>query len=174
MDKQPHDPVDPTIGKDGKRYPLTAKQLKFIEQYMATGNASEAYRQAFPGSASWTSESLRSRASNLLANPKVAAEVNRQRQAAISNSVTTVETLAAELDGIKAAASEAGQHAAAVAATLGKAKLLGFMVDKVDQTVRQAKPSDHRPDLQGIRGRVAGAQTDKPVTLEDEKPAGTA
>ena len=47
-----HDPGDK--GKDGKRYRLTPKQEAFCRAYVETGNASEAYRQAYPTSLTWT------------------------------------------------------------------------------------------------------------------------
>lgn len=54
---------------------LTDKQDKFARVYVETGNASEAYRQAYPRSKAWKDKSVHEEASKLLANPKVAPRV---------------------------------------------------------------------------------------------------
>lgn len=54
---------------------LTPKQEKFCMAYVETGNASEAYRQAYPRAKSWKPETVHSKASHLLNNGRVLARV---------------------------------------------------------------------------------------------------
>jgi len=58
---------------------LTDKQDKFARVYVETGNASEAYRQAYPRSKAWKPETLHPHASNMLKNNKVMARVDGLR-----------------------------------------------------------------------------------------------
>lgn len=54
---------------------LTPKQEKFAVEYVRTGNASEAYRLAFPASLKWMDKSVWENASAMLARAKVKARV---------------------------------------------------------------------------------------------------
>jgi phage terminase small subunit len=54
---------------------LTPKQELFAQEFVKLGNASEAYRIAYPKSLSWKSESVNENASRLNANSKVISRV---------------------------------------------------------------------------------------------------
>lgn len=58
---------------EGRR--LTIRQERFAEEYVLTGNASEAYRTAYPASKKWKDESVNTAASLLLKNAKVSQRV---------------------------------------------------------------------------------------------------
>lgn len=75
-------------------------------------------------------------ASRLASNGKVAARVEELLEKAAEKAVVTVETIAVELEEARALALKEGQSAAAVAASMGKAKLFGLLVDKVQADVR--------------------------------------
>ena len=163
---------DPTIGKDGKSYPLTSKQQKFVDVYLQTGFSSEAYRQAY-STEGWTDNAVYVAGSKMLDNPKVAGEISRRRSQEANKVSVTVESIIAELDEIKARAMESEKGvSAAVSAVLGKAKLLGFMVDKVDQTVRQAATEDLKPDLSNLRSRAVQQMSPSVKSDEDNPPHG--
>jgi hypothetical protein len=49
----------------------------------------------------------------------------------------TIEAIAAQLDEDRQLAHEKGQASAAVAASMGKAKLYGYLIDRSDVQVRQ-------------------------------------
>ena len=67
---------------------LTVKQYNFCQQYMLTGNASEAYRLSY-NAANMKSESIHRRATELMANGKVAARIQElQRQAQVNFDIT--------------------------------------------------------------------------------------
>ena len=90
-----HDPGD--TGKDGKRYRLTPKQEAFCRAYVETGNASEAYRQAYPGSDRWKDEALWVRASQLLNAHKVGIRINALMAEAAERHETTIDSLTQKL-----------------------------------------------------------------------------
>jgi phage terminase small subunit len=58
---------------------LTPKQEKFCQVYIETGNATEAYRQAYDCS-KWNETSIGQQGSKSLNNPKIAARVAELRQ----------------------------------------------------------------------------------------------
>ena len=55
---------------------LTPKQEKFCLEYLSTGNASEAYRRAYPKSLLWKSTSVERKACELSHNVKILARIN--------------------------------------------------------------------------------------------------
>lgn len=115
---------------------LTAKQEAFCLAYMETGNASEAYRRAYDAE-NMTPESVRVAACRLLDNANVSLMVEELQKEAKQRNAITVDDLIKELEEARDAALKADnpQSSAAVAATMGKAKLLGMLVDKVDANV---------------------------------------
>ena len=115
---------------------LTPKQEAFCLAYMETGNASEAYRQAYDAE-NMKQATIKKRASELLANGAIAGTVDRLRAKAERRTMITVDSLVAELEEARQAALSAQtiQSSAAVAATMGKAKLLGLAVDKAEHDV---------------------------------------
>lgn len=115
---------------------LTAKQEAFCLAYMETGNASEAYRRSYDAG-KMKPETVTKRASELLSNGEVTGRVAQLQQMAVTRHAITVDDLIAELEEARtlAAGGEKPQPSAMVSATMGKAKLLGFDVQKIDATV---------------------------------------
>lgn len=69
---------------------LTQRQEAFIAAYIETGNATEAYRRAYPASRKWrTANAVESCASTMLASPKVSQRVDVLRKKAESAAVAT-------------------------------------------------------------------------------------
>lgn len=112
---------------------LNPKQEKFCQLYVELGNASEAYRQAYNSTAKY--ESVNVSASKLLSEPKVSLRVEQIREATRANHNITLSDILRELEEARSAAlsQEKPQAAAAVAATMGKAKLLGFDKEKKEE-----------------------------------------
>jgi phage terminase small subunit len=106
---------------------LTIKQETFCQKYIETGNASEAYRQAY--NSKGKTEVVAPEASRLLATPKVAARVAELREAVTKAHGVTVSSLIAELEEARQVGAKREQAAAMVAATMGKAKLAGIDKD---------------------------------------------
>lgn len=114
---------------------LTPKQERFCQLYIELGNASEAYRRSYDAE-DMNSNTVNKNASVLLDNPKITtrlAEIKKQHQ---SRHNLTVDHLLIELEEARQAAlgAENPQSSAAVAATMGKAKLLGLDKQVIDHT----------------------------------------
>lgn len=115
---------------------LTIKQEGFCRSYIETGNASEAYRQSY-SAGKMKPEAIWIEASRLLDNPKVSLRVAELQQSLVKRHEVTVDSLMLELEEARTAAMGATnpQSAAAVAATMGKAKLAGLLIDKIEAKV---------------------------------------
>lgn len=114
---------------------LTPKQENFCLAYIETGNASEAYRRAYDTSKS-KPESVNRLAKASLDNIKIASRIKELREPIMKRHEITVDDLIKELEEARALAlvAETVQASAAISATMGKAKLLGLGVDKVEVT----------------------------------------
>lgn len=109
---------------------LTVKQEKFCQAYVETGNASEAYRSAYSAD-KMKHETINKRASELLNNGEVTGRVSELQQEHRTKHNITVSDLLREFEEARQAAltAETPQSSAAVAATMGKARITGL--DKV-------------------------------------------
>lgn len=112
---------------------LTPKQEAFALAYVETGNASEAYRRAY-NAGKMKPETVNRTAKEQLDNPKIAARLAELKAAHVERHEVTVDDLIRELEEARsiAMAGERQQPAAMVAASMGKAKLLGLIVDKAE------------------------------------------
>ena len=115
---------------------LTPKQERFCQVYIETGNASEAYRQAY-NAAKMKPETVNRTAKQLLDNRKIAARLDELREEHAKRHEITVDDLVAELEEARKLAFETDKAAAAVSATMGKAKLLGLVVEKQETNIVQ-------------------------------------
>lgn len=106
---------------------LTPKQENFCLAYLETGNASEAYRRAYKADG-MSPSAINVEACNMLDNPKIALRLSELREPVMQRHNVTVDSLIAELEEARQAAlsAETVQSAAAVGATMGKAKLCGL------------------------------------------------
>ena len=111
---------------------LTPKQEAFACAYVKTGNASEAYRRAYDVRENTKPSSIWVNGCKLLSDAKVAQRVAELHQAARERTLVTLESITAELDENRTFAAQLDQPAAMNAATLGKAKLHGLLVEKTD------------------------------------------
>ena len=123
---------------------LTPKQEAFALAYVETGNASEAYRRAY-NAAKMKPASVAVNASKLLAEAKVALRVQELQAKAVERHEITVDDILRELEEARALAAggEKPQPAAMVAASMGKAKLLGMLTDKMEHSGKDGGPIDH-------------------------------
>lgn len=109
---------------------LTPKQEAFCLAYIETGNASEAYRRAYDPKR-MTAEAIAVEASKLLKHPKVALRVAELQAEHAERHKVTVDDIIRQLDEDRLFASEHEAPAAAISSTMGKAKVLGLLTDKV-------------------------------------------
>lgn len=104
---------------------MTPKQENFCMAYIETGNASEAYRQAYDADEMQTT-TVNRKAKELLDNGKITARIAELQNDSCLRHKTTVDTLLFELEKAREQAMATGQITAAIAATWAKAKLLGL------------------------------------------------
>ena len=154
---------------------MTPKQEQFARLYVETGNASEAYRQAYNAD-NMKPETVTNEAYKLLQDPDISAMVDGLKEEARQRHAVTVDDLLHELEQARAAALAAPtpQSSAAVSATMGKAKMLGLLVDKAEikaEAEVSTKQEKYTPPLTGDEmQQVMNAFFNKPyseITLED-------
>jgi phage terminase small subunit len=123
---------------------LTLKQEAFCQAYIETGNASEAYRRAY-GAKNQKPETVNRNAFNLTQNSKILARLAELKAEHAKRHNLTVDDLLTELEEARQAALKAStpQASAAVAGTMGKARLLGY-----DKQIIAGDPD--KPILQNI------------------------
>lgn len=109
---------------------LTVKQEKFCQAYVETGDASEAYRSAYSAD-KMKPETVHNKAYQLRNQGEIRARIEALRSEAKIRHDITVSSLLEELEEARQAAltAETPQSSAAVAATMGKARITGL--DKV-------------------------------------------
>lgn len=114
---------------------LTQKQENFCAAYVESGSGSESYRRAY-NAERMKPETIANEASKLLQNPDITMRIGRLRSDAAQRHQLTVDDLLAELEDARqlAAGGERPQCTAMVSATLGKAKLLGYLDRKPEGT----------------------------------------
>ena len=132
---------------------MTPKQEQFARLYVETGNASEAYRQAYNAD-NMKPETVTNEAYKLLQDPDISAMVDDLKAEARQRHAVTVGDLLSELEQARAAALAAPtpQSSAAVSATMGKAKMLGLLVDKAEikaEAEISTKQEEYTPPLTG-------------------------
>ena len=100
----------------------------FVQKWHETGNKSQAYRYAFPSSKKWKDDTIHNKASALSKDGEILARFKELQQESADNHGITVKSLLDELDEARTVAlgAEKPQTAAAVSATMGKAKLCGM------------------------------------------------
>ena len=128
---------------------LTPKQEKFCQLYIELGNASEAYRQSYDAD-SMAEPTVNTKASELLAHGKVTVRLEQLRREHQTRHNLTVDKLLFELETARLAAFEGErvQVAAAVAATMGKAKILGFDKQVIEHTGKDGGAIEHNLTLE--------------------------
>jgi len=106
---------------------LTVKKEHFARAFVETSNQSEAYRRAYNTSKMKT-ETIAKRASELMQDGEVAGMVAELKAVHAKRHAVTVDSLIAELEEARNVALDTHppQSSAAVAATMGKAKLCGL------------------------------------------------
>jgi phage terminase small subunit len=110
---------------------LTPKQQAFVDEYLIDLNATQAAIRA--GYSKKTAQVIG--AENLV-KPMVKEEIQKRLLAAQARRAETLDDILNELDENRKAAlgAETVQASAATAATMAKAKLLGFVTDKTELT----------------------------------------
>lgn len=120
---------------------LTPKQEAFCLAYIETGNASEAYRQAY-NAETMKAESVHRKAKELLDNGKITARIEELKAQHAERHKLTVDDLLAELEEARTLAREKENPNAMTQATMGKAKILGLDKQIIEAKVEAVTPFD--------------------------------
>lgn len=120
------------IAQDDK---LTHEQEEFCKLYVQTNHKGPSYRDAY-NAHHQDEKVVWRRATKLLMFPKIIDRIEELRERALEKHDVTVESLLRELEEARKAAlsAETAQASAAVAATMGKAKITGLEKSKVELT----------------------------------------
>ena len=117
---------------------MTPKQADFVRLYFELGNASEAYKRAYNSKAK--PNTLHRKANDLLKHPTIKAEVITMQDQARARNRVTIDNVIAELEEARQTAKQVGNASAMVSATMGKAKVLGLVVDKQETNTKTLTP----------------------------------
>lgn len=112
---------------------LTPKQESFCQKFIELGNASEAYRQSYNCERMKTS-TINSRAKELRKDGPITARIDELQADHRERHDWTVDDAITELEEARQVAKQEAAASAMVAATMGKAKVLGLLVDKKEHT----------------------------------------
>lgn len=140
---------------------LSPKQARFVAEYLKDQNATQAAIRA-----GYSAGTAKQQGSRLLTNADVARAVGKRQQKVAAKAEITAESLAAEFEEARQLAKRKGQAAAMVAASTGKGKLAGLMVERHRHsgaigTYDLSKLSDDELDrLEQILGPLAHAGGD--------------
>ena len=108
---------------------LTAKQAAFVAEYLIDLNATQAaIRAGYSGKTAFII------GFENLSKPNIAEAISEAQEHRAKRLLVTADSLVIELEEARANAIASNQNSAAVAATMGKAKLLGIGVEKVELT----------------------------------------
>lgn len=126
---------------------LTPKQEAFCLAFIETGNASEAYRRAY-NAENTKPDVVNVKASQMLAHGKISVRVAELKASHVERHNLTVDDIKTMLLEDRKFARELEAPAAAISASMGLAKLYGFLTEKVDLSgtmkVVAASPLDER------------------------------
>lgn len=117
---------------------LTPKQEAFCRFYVELGNASEAYRRAYEPKR-MSDNAVHVEACKLLANPKLALAIDELKAQHAERHKVTVDDIAKMLLADREFARQEGKPAACVSATMGLAKLYGYLIEKRELTGADGK-----------------------------------
>lgn len=136
---------------------LTPKQEAFCLAYLETGNASEAYRSSYDCK-NMRENAINTEASRMLDNPNIALRLSELREPIMKRHNVTVDSLLAELEEARQAAlsAETPQSSAAVAATMGKAKICGLDKQIIDHTSSDGSMSPQPTRIELVAPNVHG------------------
>ena len=114
---------------------LTPKQEAFCLKYVECSNQSEAYRHAYDVGENTKPETVWVKACELMSGGKVSARVFALQQMAQERTLVTIESITIELEEARQMGLHTEQGSAMTAASMGKAKVNGLLVDKVDANI---------------------------------------
>ena len=113
--------------------PLTPKQEAFAQCVAKSMTLADAYRHAY-STENYAPESIWVNASKTMSDAKVSQRVAELQEAAAERTLVSIQSITKELEEARMLAKDNSQPSAAVAASMGKAKVNGLLIDKKDHT----------------------------------------
>lgn len=136
---------------------LTPMQEAFCLAYVETGNASEAYRIAYPRSKSWKNNAVWNRASEMLKHGLVVGRIAELRSSSAESAKMTLETHLLDLQRLRDKADRSGKFSAAVAAEVSRGRAAGFYVERmnVNHSFSDLSDDDIRAELAALNVKAS-------------------
>lgn len=131
---------------------LTLKQEKFCQELMACGNQSEAYRRAY--NTAGTAKTIGEQASRVANSPGVAARLVELKEEVRSRYSITIDDIIEELEEARIISKVDRVGSTMVSATMGKAKVLGMIVDRKEISVHGIISSMNDAELEAFIDEV--------------------
>ncbi len=128
---------------------MTPKQERFVQEYTIDSNATQAAIRA-----GYSAKSAYVQGPRLLENVGVAAAIRAAQAEHRERTKVTVESLTEKLRAAYDVAEQNGQSASMVQASMGLAKLHGYLVDRVEQTTKAADnmtPDEVKAEIEQMR-----------------------
>ena len=119
---------------------LTPKQENFCIEYLKTGNASEAYRQAY-GVRNVKPETVNRLGKKLIDNVKIMSRVDELRKPAVIAAQITLTKHLTDLEDLRDLAKKEGKYSAAVSAEIARGKASGLYTEQINLTGTMGLPS---------------------------------
>lgn len=115
---------------------LTPKQEKFCQDYVLTGNATQAYKLSYSAS-NMKPESINRAAKALIDNVNISARIKELREKIAEVAQITLESHLKELKILRNMAVRDKKWGAAIQAEIARGKAAGLYVEKVDVDQKQ-------------------------------------
>ena len=110
---------------------LTPKQQGFADDVISGMSQFDAYKNNYSTSG-MSEKTIYEEASRLAAHPKISARRFEAQAAAQERNIVTIQSITAELNQARDLADSLQNPAAMTGAIMGKAKVNGLLIDKVD------------------------------------------
>lgn len=146
---------------------LTPRRLKFCQEYVKCGNASEAYRRSF-STKNMASTTVTNNAHILMRDTDVSAMVRKLTVKTAAKAEKdldiTVETTIRDLTDAMAFSKECGNPSALVNAIMGRGKVLGHVIDRKDISISKT--------IEGMTDDELDALIDDAIDSEEDTEEG--
>ncbi len=128
---------------------MTPKQERFVQEYTIDSNATQAAIRA-----GYSAKTAMEQGYQLLQKPSVKAAIQAAQAEHRERTKVTIESLTEKLRAAYDVAEKNGQSASMVQASMGLAKLHGYLVDRVEQTTKAVDnmtPDEVRAEIEQMR-----------------------
>jgi phage terminase small subunit len=140
---------------------MTPKQERFVQEYTIDSNATQAATRA-----GYSAKTAMEQGYQLLQKPSVKAAIQAAQAEHRERTKVTIEILTEKLRAAYDMAEKNGQSASMVQASMGLAKLHGYLVDRVEQTTKQVDsmtPTELDAELAGVQAELDAIENPSPA-----------